>query len=232
MTHFRFIGLRPGRPTAGSLIATLALLAAFATGAPAYAQPRQLGPPSGVDLEGTESEPVEQSTKTVDVPRPSDPNAKKPTGAEAAGKDVAGEKEKNGLTIDKVKAGNGTASDADIILDIPLDQIPNYRGMMRDIVEEMSKYARSRDPKFQVIVRPGFDLLNYSQREYDLAEIKRDPTKIIAVETIRQVGTPMRRYMQAIDGFVLDGQYCSPLRVPRADLAARSEEHTSELQSH
>ncbi len=206
-----------------SLVATLALLAALATGAPAHAQPRQLGPPTGVDLEGTESEPSEQSTKTVEIPVPS-PTAKKPSAAEAAGTEVDGKNGKDGLTIDKAKAGNGTASDADIILDIPLDQIPNYRGMMRDIVEEMAKYARSRDPKFQIVARPGFDLLNFSQREYDLAEIKRDPSKIIAIETIRQVGTPMRRYMQAIDGFILDGQYCSALRVPRADLAAARKE--------
>ena len=209
------------RPTVASLIATLALLAAVATGAPAYAQPRQLGPPTGVDLEGTETEAGEKSDKTVEVPKTTAPGAAKPSAVDAAGTDVKG---KDGMTIDKVKAGNGTASDTDIILDIPLDQIPNYRGMMRDIIEEMAKYARGRDPKFQVIARPGFDLLNYSQREYDLAEIKRDPTKIIAIETIRPVGAPMRRYMQSIDGFILDGQYCSPLRVPRDDLAAARKE--------
>jgi len=34
----------------------------------------------------------------------------------------------------------------------------------------------------------------------------------------------MRHFIQALDGFVLDGQFCSPLRVPKADLMeARNE---------
>ncbi|TAK99734.1 MAG: alpha-1,4-polygalactosaminidase [Rhodospirillaceae bacterium] len=96
--------------------------------------------------------------------------------------------------------------------------------MMRDIVQELSLYARGRDPKFIVLAHPGFDLLYWSQREYDLEDAKRDPTKVVPPETIRPVGMPMRRYIQGLDGFVLDGQFCSPLRVPRADLAEARDE--------
>jgi endo-alpha-1,4-polygalactosaminidase (GH114 family) len=109
-------------------------------------------------------------------------------------------------------------------LDIPLEQIPNYRSAMREIVEDLGKYARDRNKKAIVIVHPGFDLLYWSQREFDLAEAQRDPTAVVPPSTIRPVGMPMRRYIQAIDGFVLDGQFCSPLRVPRADLAAARDE--------
>lgn len=208
----------PARLSA-AVIGASAVLAVLLAGADAAAQPRQLGPPAGVDLEGSETEPQEKSDQTVDVPKPAAP-AKAPGGAPEGGPAAAG----------KAGAAKGerlrttSASDSEILLDIPLEQIPNYRGMMRDIVEELSRYARGRDPKFQVLARPGFDLLAYSQREYDLAEIKRDPAKVVPVEAIRQVGTPMRRTMQAIDGFVLSGHYCSPLRVPRADLAAMRKE--------
>ncbi|MEQ9448201.1 MAG: alpha-1,4-polygalactosaminidase, partial [Rhodospirillaceae bacterium] len=104
------------------------------------------------------------------------------------------------------------------ILDIPLEQIPNYREYVREIVEELSDYARSRDPNFLVITRPGFDLLTWSQREFDLAEVKRYPDVYVSPAAIIPVGMPMRRYIQAIDGLVLDGQFCEPLRVPQAEL--------------
>jgi endo-alpha-1,4-polygalactosaminidase (GH114 family) len=95
---------------------------------------------------------------------------------------------------------------------------------MRDIVEELSRYVRGRNKKAVVIVHNGFDLLNWSQREFDLVEAKRDPDTTTPAGSVRPVGMPMRRYIQAIDGFILDGQFCSPLRVPRADLAAARED--------
>jgi endo-alpha-1,4-polygalactosaminidase (GH114 family) len=110
------------------------------------------------------------------------------------------------------------------LLDIPLEQIPNYREAMRDIVGELSKYARTRDPKFVVIGHGAFDLLFWSQREYDLEEAHRDPLVVPKPGTVRPVGMPMRRFIQAIDGFVMDGQFCSPLRVPQDDLKRARDE--------
>jgi cysteinyl-tRNA synthetase, unknown class len=106
------------------------------------------------------------------------------------------------------------------VLDIPLQQIPNYRAQMREMVEELADYADKRDPNFTIVTRPGFDLLTWSRREFDLAEIKRDPMAKIPQDAILQIGTPIRRYIQSIDAFLLNGQFCAPLRVPAADLAA------------
>jgi cysteinyl-tRNA synthetase len=71
-----------------------------------------------------------------------------------------------------------------------------------------------------MVTRPGFDLTSWSRREFDLDEIKRDRNAKISPDAIVPVGTPMRRYLQRIDGVLLNGQFCAPLRVPRADVTA------------
>jgi len=106
------------------------------------------------------------------------------------------------------------------VLDIPLEQIPNYRDHMRDIVGQLATYAHERDPNFIVTTRGGFDLLAWSRREFDLAEIKRDPLAIIPSDAIMPVGMPLRLYIQQLNGIILNGQFCAPLRVPRDDLQA------------
>jgi hypothetical protein len=89
---------------------------------------------------------------------------------------------------------------------------------MRDIVTDLATYARGRDPKFIVTTRGGFDLLAWSRREFDLAEIKRDPQAKIHSDAIMQVGMPLRQYVQQLNGLILNGQFCAPLRVPGDDL--------------
>jgi cysteinyl-tRNA synthetase len=106
------------------------------------------------------------------------------------------------------------------VLDIPLQSIPNYRDFMRTMIEDLSIYAHGRNPKFVMVTRPGFDLTSWSRREFDLDEIKRDRNAKISPDAIVPVGTPMRRYLQRIDGVLLNGQFCAPLRVPRADVTA------------
>ena len=112
--------------------------------------------------------------------------------------------------------------DTNIILDIPIKQIPNYRDEMRKIIEELSGYARSRTPGFTILTFGGFDLFTWSQREFNLTELKRPavmkPEQV--AETELPVGFPMRRYQQRVDGFILDGFFCSPIRVPIADVEA------------
>ena len=91
---------------------------------------------------------------------------------------------------------------------IPLGPSPNYRNRMRDIVEELSDYARGRDPSFALIVRPGFELLRWDQHEFIFAEAKRPPGRVIADDAMVPLGLPMRRFIQAIDGIVLTNQFC------------------------
>jgi len=169
--------------------------------APAAPAGRALGPPPGAGLEGSDPEPVEMPEDTPAIPVPA-ANAK----PSAPSTDL----------LDRTRSLLGELE----ILDIPLRDIPNYRAYMREMVEDLATYAEKRDPKFIVVTRPGFDLLSWSRREFDLAEIKRDPLARIPEDAIVQVGTPMRRYIQSIDGFFLNGQFCAPLRVPGADLQA------------
>lgn len=109
--------------------------------------------------------------------------------------------------------------DTEIMLDIPIAQIPNYRDEMRKIVEELGAYARARTPGFTVVTLGGFDLFSWSQREFDLTELQRPETLRPSAVTDAElpVGFPMRRYQQRVNGFILDGFFCAPIRVPLAD---------------
>jgi len=179
-----------------ALVLGLALIHAHSA---AWAQPRQLGPPAGVNLEEAEPPPSE-----APPPPPEDNEAPE----EAVAKPDSPVKKR----FERLR------SRATEVLDIPLEQIPNYRSMMRDMVEGLSKYARKRDPKFVIIARDSLDLMFWSQREYDLEEARRDPLVAPKAGTVKPVGMPVRRFIQSIDGFVMDGQFCSPLRIPQDDL--------------
>jgi cysteinyl-tRNA synthetase, unknown class len=169
---------------------------------PAWTQERPIGPPPGVgqNLEGSESEAMEEREDGSLIPvRPGQGGSPQAS--------------------DLLSGTRMILGDLDV-LNIPLQDIPNYRGQMREMIEELSIYSRSRDPNFMIVTRPGFDLLTWSQREYDLAEVKRDPDASFTSGSITPAGMPMRRYIQMIDGIVLNGQFCAPLRVPQSDLLA------------
>lgn len=91
---------------------------------------------------------------------------------------------------------------------IPLARLPEYRDLMREIIIELSDYARKRDPSFALVTRPGFELLRWDKREFFLAEAKRGPGMMISEDAITPMGLPMRRFMQAIDGIALSNQFC------------------------
>ena len=91
---------------------------------------------------------------------------------------------------------------------IPLAKVPNYRAQMREVIEELSNYARDRDPAFALVARPGFELLRWDQREFILAEAKRPPGMVLTEDAIVPLGLPMRRFIQAIDGIALNDQFC------------------------
>jgi len=165
---------------------------------------RELGPPVGMGdlLEGGDDTPPPQAQPEQPVV-PVPPPQAKPAGG-IAGPDVP---DRTQMLLGEIE-----------ILDIPLAQIPNYRDDMRDIVTELSNYAHTRDPNFIVVTRGGFDLLAWSRREFDLEEIKRDPMAVIPRDAIRPIGMPLRLYVQELNGIILNGQFCAPLRVPRDDL--------------
>ncbi|NKB45682.1 MAG: hypothetical protein GKS03_15530 [Alphaproteobacteria bacterium] len=91
---------------------------------------------------------------------------------------------------------------------VPLSRVPNYRNQMREIIQELSDYARKRDPSFAIVARPGFELLRWDQREFILAEAKRPQNMMIPEDAIVPLGLPMRRFIQAIDGIALSDQFC------------------------
>ena len=90
----------------------------------------------------------------------------------------------------------------------PLALVRNYRDRMRETIEELSIYARSRNPDFVLVVRPGFELLRCDAREFILAEAKRPAGAIVPEDAIIQMDTPIRTFIQAIDGIALSNQFC------------------------
>lgn len=87
---------------------------------------------------------------------------------------------------------------------VPLDQVPNHRQLMRDIVDELSAYAKKRDGRFAVLVRNGWDLVAKGRREA-LWEDLRFPAQ---AETRPPEGSANRPFLHAIDAFVADGVFC------------------------
>ncbi len=177
-----------------------AVIAAEQPNTPAPAAGRQLGPPPGAGLEGS----GDPAPPPPEVEKPLIPVAPPQAKPSTQGTNVP---DRTRMLLGEVE-----------VLDIPLAEIPNYRTAMRSIVEELAIYARGRDPKFIVTTRGGFDLLAWSRREFDLTEIKRDPDAKIPADAIMQIGMPLRLYIQQLNGIVLNGQFCAPLRVPRDNL--------------
>jgi len=85
----------------------------------------------------------------------------------------------------------------------PLEQIPNHRQFMRDIVIALSDYCKKRNPRFAVLVRNAPELLVKEAREWKW-ETLRDPDGA-AADKYAKVGTVMRPYLKAIDGVLIDG---------------------------
>ena len=83
----------------------------------------------------------------------------------------------------------------------PIDKIPDYRQLMRDIVIALSDYAKKRNPRFIILVRNAPGLLVKEMREWKW-ETLRDPDN---TEKYPKVGTVNRPYLKAIDGMLVDG---------------------------
>jgi endo-alpha-1,4-polygalactosaminidase (GH114 family) len=85
----------------------------------------------------------------------------------------------------------------------PIEQIPNHRQLMRDIIVALSDYAKKRNPRFVILVRNGAGLLIKETREWKL-ETLRDPDGASA-DKYAKVGAINRPFVKAIDGMVMDG---------------------------
>lgn len=87
----------------------------------------------------------------------------------------------------------------------PIEDIPNHRKYMRDIVGALSTYARARNPDFVLLARNAPELLIKEQREWDW-ETGRD-IEGAAMGKYSPVGSVIRPYLKAIDGLLIDGLF-------------------------
>ncbi len=99
--------------------------------------------------------------------------------------------------------------------------IPNYRDMMRDVVSALGQYARDNNPDFLVFADGGLDLLTRGEWENNLDDLHRAEKsgaktddekfllKLFSPEHPIPEGTPIRRYIQALNGVVLKNRVCS-----------------------
>ncbi len=102
--------------------------------------------------------------------------------------------------------------------------IPNYREMMRDVIVALGQYARENRPEFQIILDGGLDLLTRGQWENDLDDLHRAEMagaqtdderfllKLFSPEHPVPAGTPIRRYIMAVNGLLVTNQVCSPAK--------------------
>ncbi|MGE5545657.1 MAG: hypothetical protein ACM33T_02070 [Solirubrobacterales bacterium] len=88
------------------------------------------------------------------------------------------------------------------------EQVPNHRELWRNVVIELSSYAKGRKKDFIVLVRGAPELAVKGEREA-LWEELRDPDGR-TFEKRLPLGTVLRPYVKAVDGVVLDGLYCGP----------------------
>lgn len=88
--------------------------------------------------------------------------------------------------------------------------IPNFRDYYRDTVTALADYARGRKPNFIVLTREGLGLLLKSPREAKLEDILHPAVTDPSVPAVPRIpiGAQQRRFIRAIDGVVMDGQYC------------------------
>lgn len=88
---------------------------------------------------------------------------------------------------------------------VPIEDIPNHRQLMREVVIALSDYCKKRRPDFVVLGRNAPELLIKEQREAEW-ELGRDP------EGAQQgryspVGSLDGPYLNALDGLLIDGAF-------------------------
>ncbi len=88
---------------------------------------------------------------------------------------------------------------------VPIEDIPNHRQLMRDVVIALSDYCKKRRPDFVVLVRNAPELLIKQRRESDW-EAGRDPDGT-AQGRYAPEGSIDGSYLNAVDGLLVDGAF-------------------------
>jgi len=88
---------------------------------------------------------------------------------------------------------------------VPIEDIPNHRQLMRDMVIALSDYCRKRRPNFVVLARNAPELLIKEQRESEW-ELGRDPQGS-AQGRYAPAGSLDGPYLNALDGLLIDGAF-------------------------
>lgn len=87
----------------------------------------------------------------------------------------------------------------------PVDQIPNHRQLMREIVTELANYGHQRKNGFIVLLRNAPELIIKERREAEW-ERARDPDGVNAGK-YKAEGTLFQPCLEAIDGILFDGLF-------------------------
>ncbi|MDO8604968.1 MAG: hypothetical protein Q7R40_00395 [Phaeospirillum sp.] len=90
----------------------------------------------------------------------------------------------------------------------PIERIPNFRDQTREVIQELSLYAKKRNPNFQVLMRGGHELLVKGEIEVEWEDI-RDPDGTNFIKRLPLRAT-YRQLVKTLDGIVIDGMYCGP----------------------
>lgn len=90
----------------------------------------------------------------------------------------------------------------------PVERTPNFRDQTRDVILELSSYAKKRNPNFQVMMRGGYELLVKGEIEVEWEDI-RDPDGTNFIKRLPLRAT-FRQLVKTLDGIVIDGMYCGP----------------------
>lgn len=88
---------------------------------------------------------------------------------------------------------------------VPIEDIPNHRQMMREVVIALSDYCKKRRPDMLVLARNAPELLIKERREADW-EAGRDPDGE-AQGRYAPVGSVDGAYLNAVDGLLVDGAF-------------------------
>lgn len=88
---------------------------------------------------------------------------------------------------------------------VPIEDIPNHRQLMRDVVIALSDYCKKRRSDFVVLARNAPELLIKERREAEW-ELGRDPDGA-AQGRYTAVGSIDGRYLNAIDGLLVDAPF-------------------------
>jgi hypothetical protein len=99
--------------------------------------------------------------------------------------------------------------------------VPDVRAELRAIVQELSRYARTRQPGFAILARGGAPLAFRTRRAAVLEAARAARAGHGELEPdspAAGIGEPASGFLAAIDGFVIDGQFCGEPPVSDEDM--------------